>query len=64
MQRGTPKRNIRIPDDLWNEAMAVARGNDTNVSQVINEFLRDYIETQANPYCKDGACGGCFGCAG
>jgi hypothetical protein len=46
--RGTTKRNIRISDELWDRAMEGTAAEGTNVSAVVNEFLRQrYIEQRS-----------------
>lgn len=45
--KGTTKRNIRIPDELWHAALDGAEEEGTNVSAVVNEFLREkYLPEQ------------------
>lgn len=44
MPRGTTLRNVRVPDDLWRRALAVARLRDEPLSQVIREALRRYVQ--------------------
>jgi predicted HicB family RNase H-like nuclease len=39
MSKGTPARNIRIPDDLWTAAKAKAADKGTTVSELVVEFL-------------------------
>jgi hypothetical protein len=51
MPPGTRLRNIRIADDLWNRALAVARSRNENLTSVIRAALARYVkrhETQAN----------------
>lgn len=43
MPRGTPLRNIRIPDDLWNRARATADARGETVSEVVRKALTKYI---------------------
>lgn len=51
MSKGTPKRSIRIEDELWNEARLLAREADDNLSEVIREALLNYvIEHRDNPH--------------
>lgn len=38
--RGTPQRNIRISQDLWDAALAATAAEGTSVAVVINDFLR------------------------
>lgn len=41
--KGTTARAIRIPDDLWREALATAHNRGEDVSAVIRRALRDYV---------------------
>jgi hypothetical protein len=38
----TPLRAVRVPDDIWERAQAKAAADDTTVSAVINDFLKEY----------------------
>lgn len=38
----TPIRTIRVPDEVWERAQRKAAEEDTTVSALINEWLRDY----------------------
>lgn len=40
----TPIRSFRIPDDVYDLAMARASGDGVSLAQVIVELLRDYCE--------------------
>lgn len=42
MSKGTPLRNIRVPDEVWKPALARAAREGTNVSARVVAFLRDY----------------------
>ncbi|MQA84373.1 MAG: hypothetical protein GEV03_07065 [Streptosporangiales bacterium] len=42
-QPKTPIRRVRVPDEIWQAAQARARDEQTNVSAVINAFLRAWI---------------------
>jgi hypothetical protein len=42
--KGTPKRGIRIDDELWNEAQRIAKENGDNLSFIIRDRLREYVE--------------------
>ncbi|GAC1601709.1 MAG: hypothetical protein NVS3B21_29480 [Acidimicrobiales bacterium] len=47
MPRGhgeTPKRTIRVDDELWAAALRVARDRREPLSEVIIRFLRRYVE--------------------
>jgi hypothetical protein len=38
----TPRRNLRVPDDVWDAAKAKAAAEGTTVSAVIVAALREY----------------------
>lgn len=42
MARGTPIRNVRVPDDLWNAAKDRAQAEGRSVTDVVVEALRQY----------------------
>jgi predicted DNA-binding protein len=42
--RGTRHHAIRIPDDLWQAALAKAERRGETVAEVIREALRRYVE--------------------
>jgi len=42
-QPATPKRGVRIPDELWQAAMRVARDRGETLSQVIRRALERYV---------------------
>lgn len=42
--KGTPKRGIRIDDELWNKAQEIAKENGDNLSFIIRDRLREYVE--------------------
>lgn len=49
MARGTPIRNVRIPDDVWQPAKAKADaerepGKPGGISEVIRRALVEYVE--------------------
>ena len=44
MTRGTTKRSTRIDDDLWSAAQTVAATHGENLSDIIRQALRDYIQ--------------------
>lgn len=47
MPRGhgeTPKRTVRVDDELWAAALRVARDRRESLSEVIIRFLRRYVE--------------------
>lgn len=39
----TPRRTIRVPDDLWHTAKLAAAREGRTVTEVVNDALRDYI---------------------
>lgn len=44
-------RALRVPDDVWQAALAAARANGTTLTAVVVEHLRQYGETapERNP---------------
>lgn len=40
----TPLRSVRIEDELWNKAQRVAQINGDNLSFIIRDALREYVE--------------------
>lgn len=43
----TPMRTIRISDEEWAAAQEKAEREGTNVSEVLRQALRDYIESES-----------------
>jgi len=41
--RGTHKRSIRIPDDLWSAALAIARRRGDTLNEIIRAALERYV---------------------
>ena len=41
---GTPGRNIRIPDDLWDAFRALAEDRGTSASAEVVAFIRRYVK--------------------
>jgi hypothetical protein len=41
--RGEPRRTIRVSDDLWLTAVAVAEARGESLSEVLREALRRYV---------------------
>ena len=39
-----PLRAVRVPDDLWRRALAVAKARDESLSQVIRAALERYVK--------------------
>jgi predicted transcriptional regulator len=44
MSKGTTRRTIRVNDELWNEAQETAEAHGDNLSEVLRDALRAYIE--------------------
>ena len=42
-QPKTPLRAVRVPDELWKAAQAVARGRGETLSEVIRDCLSAYV---------------------
>ena len=43
----TPIRTVRVNDKLWHKAKAQAKRDDTTVSEVINQALREFISKKS-----------------
>lgn len=43
-QPKTTAKNFRIEDDVWLEAQAVAKAQDTKISAVLRDFVYKYVE--------------------
>lgn len=39
----TTSRNVRIPDDIWKPAMAIAKARGDTLTDVIEQALKRYI---------------------
>lgn len=46
MSKGTKVRTVRVEDALWDAAQAKAVADGDNISAVIRDALRRYIEEQ------------------
>jgi len=44
MTRGTTRRTFRAGDELWNEAQRIAKERGDNLSVILRDRLREYIE--------------------
>jgi uncharacterized protein GlcG (DUF336 family) len=42
MSRGTLPRSLRIPDDVWQAALAKARAEGTTLTAVVVDALREF----------------------
>jgi metal-responsive CopG/Arc/MetJ family transcriptional regulator len=52
-QPKTPQRSIRIDDELWTAAQAVAQANQESVSDIIRTALRHYITQPPGINCHE-----------
>lgn len=41
----TPVRNLRVPDELWQPALAKAQAEGTTLTDVIKQYLTRYVST-------------------
>jgi hypothetical protein len=41
----TPLRNLRVPDELWQAALAKAHADERTLTDVILAYLRRYVST-------------------
>lgn len=46
MSKGTTHRTVRIEDGLWDAAKTKAEAEGANLSDVIREALRTYVEAE------------------
>lgn len=46
MSKGTPIHPVRIPNDIWFPAKAKAEDEGVNLSDIIREALRAYIQDE------------------
>lgn len=44
MSAGTPKRPIRIPDELWDAVRAKAEAQGMNASEVTRKLLTEWLQ--------------------
>lgn len=42
----TPLRAVRVDDPLWEAAQTKAKTRGDNLSEIIREALRDYVESE------------------
>jgi predicted HicB family RNase H-like nuclease len=43
-QPKTPQRAIRVPDELWKSAQAIAKRQGESLSEVVREALAEYVK--------------------
>jgi hypothetical protein len=48
MPKGTPNRAVRIPDELWHAALAVATERGETLSDIIRDRLAGYVKEEAS----------------
>lgn len=53
MSAGTPIRTVRVPDSLWEEAQAAVSERGENLSDVIREALRAYVNNHVDTNTRD-----------
>jgi predicted transcriptional regulator len=41
---GTPRRTVRIPDDLWDAAARIAAARDESLSDILRQALERYVK--------------------
>lgn len=46
---GTPKRSIRVPDELWLAALEKAEQRDEDLSSVVRAALKRYVNRKDKP---------------
>jgi hypothetical protein len=39
----TPIRYVRVPDEIWEPALAQAKADDTSLAELIREWLLEYV---------------------
>jgi hypothetical protein len=44
MSKGTTRRAVRVDDELWTAALAIAKQRGENLSDIIRAALRAYID--------------------
>jgi len=44
MTRGTTRRTFRAEDELWSEAQRIAKERGDNLSVILRDRLREYVE--------------------
>lgn len=44
---GTPRRTIRVEDELWAAALAAAEARDESLPEAIRQFLKRYSRSKA-----------------
>lgn len=49
----TPHRTFRSPNEIWDAAQAKAKIEGRTMTDVINDFLRDYISTPPQKHPDD-----------
>jgi len=47
MSNETPIRTVRVNDQLWRKAKVKAKRDDTTVSEVINQALREFTSKKS-----------------
>lgn len=42
-QPATPGRSVRIPEQLWDEVLRIARDQQASATEIVLRALRDYV---------------------
>ena len=42
-QPGTPNRNVRVPDELWDEILRIAEDQHETATEIVLRALRAYV---------------------
>lgn len=45
----TPSRNVRVDDELWNEALRIAGERGETVAEIIRSALKRYVKKHGRP---------------
>lgn len=47
--RGTPHRGVRVPEELWQQALAKADARGEVLAEEIRKFLERYVQRKDKP---------------
>lgn len=47
--RGTPHRGVRVPEDLWQAALAKAEARGEVLADEVRKFLERYVKRKDKP---------------
>ena len=54
MPRGTTLRNVRVDDELWQAAQAVASARGESVSEILRDALKRYVKKHGTQLASSG----------